>query len=136
MIACSAFMSKRCLSSHHKRLSVYISAAMHIKKKYRSISCDWKHLYVSLFGHVKRKVSSIIFFCKMMGLVWILIMGYEFENRKDFGSVILHKERPHAQFRLNGTCFVYILNCFARYYTHTVTMRKLCSFQSNLIYDL
>ena len=32
MIACLTFMSKRCLSSHHKRLSVYNSAAMYIKK--------------------------------------------------------------------------------------------------------
>ena len=44
-------------------------------------------------------------------------MGYEFENWKDFGSVMLHHERPHTQFRLNETCFMYILNCFASCYT-------------------
>ena len=94
IIACLTVMSKRCLSSHHKRLSVYNSAAMHIKNVVKLISCDLKYLYVAF----ERKVSSIKFFCTMMGLAWILIMGYQFENWKDFGSVVLHNERHKLNF--------------------------------------
>ena len=97
MIACLTFMSKRCLSSHHKRLSVYNSAAMHIKQFQTHFVWFEINIYISLFF-----VNHIFLYKNGLSLnldYWLWIW-----KLKIFGSVMLHHERPHTQFRLNETC--------------------------------